>query len=68
MTRMAKRPAAGYVRNPLAALPPNMLCPCKSGLKFKKCCAPLTPYAIPRELEDAWQRAKDKALDGGQAW
>jgi hypothetical protein len=66
--RMAQRPNDGYVWNPLRDLPPNMACPCKSGAKFKKCCGPLTSKVISKNWVDAWNKAKDVALDGGQAW
>lgn len=65
---MGKIPAAGFVRNPLTELPPNMKCPCGSGVKFKKCCKPLTPYAIPARYEEEWLQTMEVAMDGEVAW
>jgi hypothetical protein len=43
-------PLPGHEWNPLLKLPVNMKCPCKSGLKFKMCCRPKLPHAVPENL------------------
>jgi hypothetical protein len=61
MARMGYKPVAGMHRNPLlAAIGRNDPCPCLSGIKFKRCCAPIlapvvdevTLRAISAELGD----------------
>jgi hypothetical protein len=49
-------PLPGFVWNPLRKLPPNSLCPCRSRKKFKKCCLPKLPAAVPAALADQYRR------------
>ena len=49
---MSLVPASGMTWNPLLKYPPNNLCPCLSGKKFKKCCLPKVKKVIPNELAE----------------
>lgn len=68
MKRTAMVLKIDYVWNPCAGLPRNMLCPCFSGKKFKKCCGPDTPRIIARDDLKTWTETFAKALRGEQAW
>jgi uncharacterized protein YchJ len=58
-------PAKGFVRNPLwQAFERNDKCPCGSGLKWKKCCEPLTHIYIKEEHLQAYESAMEKAKRG----
>jgi hypothetical protein len=47
---IAQIPKPGFAWNPLWSLPPNMLCPCLSGVKFKRCCRPRLPRVVTEDV------------------
>lgn len=47
-------PLPGFAWNPLFKLPRNRPCPCQSGRKFKACCLPRLPKAVPIEEAKAY--------------
>lgn len=54
--------------NPMLGLPRNMLCPCGSQAKFKKCCLPLTKKFIAKTALEETKRVMAEALEGKVAW
>jgi hypothetical protein len=64
----AIKPAPDFTHNPLLKLPVNMRCPCGSGLKFKKCCRPLTRPFIPKEGLKEHQETYQQAMAGAKCW
>lgn len=62
------KPKEGRVWNPLAKLPPNMPCPCQSGIKFKKCCRQFQPATIDKAALPEFEKAKKLAEAGEKAW
>lgn len=56
------------MHNPLRGLPRNMVCPCHSGEKFKKCCLPLTKKYIPKAFLKEYESARDMAITGKKVW
>lgn len=61
-------PNEGHTWNPLVRLPRNMQCPCFSGKKFKKCCLPVTPKIIAKEVLKNYLEVEALALLGKKAW
>lgn len=59
---------SAFARNPLRDLPRNILCPCGSKLKFKKCCLPYTQEYIAKAVLHHYEAIKVLALEGGVAW
>jgi len=54
----------GAIWNPVRKWPRNALCPCESGVKFKKCCLEKIPLAInKKELDNAIKAAKKQQED-----
>lgn len=43
------KPQDGLAINPYLKLPRNSPCYCNSGIKYKRCCLPTEPLAIPTE-------------------
>lgn len=46
------KPSPGLSWNPMLKFPPNDLCYCRSGLKFKKCCKLKQPLVVENEFAE----------------
>ncbi len=55
-----RRPLKGYAWNPLRKLPRNKPCPCRSGLKFKRCCLANLQPIIPESAAEAYKEQMAK--------
>lgn len=53
-------PLPGYEWNPVLSLPRNRPCPCLSGRKFKACCLPKLPKAVPAALAKQYREQMSK--------
>ena len=53
-------PLPGFTWNPLMKLPGNRTCPCQSGKKFKRCCLPMLPRAVPEKVAALYREQMKK--------
>jgi uncharacterized protein YecA (UPF0149 family) len=56
MGKLYRMPAKGFAFNPLRKLDRNMLCPCQSGKKFKKCHLDLLPEVVPQKQAEIYKQ------------